>query len=106
MASDDFGSFLTYLPTQIRYHHMEADLPTHPNIWRQIFTISNPRIGLNRQTLERNSKLFVCVPYPTFNPEICLVWKYVIQIEQKFIPFASFIKIIGEVDWFEAWAFW
>ena len=32
MASDDFGSFLTYLPTLIRYHQMEADLPTYPNI--------------------------------------------------------------------------
>ena len=26
--SDDLGSFLTYLPTLIRYHQMEPDLPT------------------------------------------------------------------------------
>ena len=32
MASDDFGSFLTYLPSLIRYHQMGADLPTYPNV--------------------------------------------------------------------------
>ena len=85
---------------------MEADLPTHPNIWRQIFTFSDPGLGLDRQTLEKILKFFVFVPYATLNLKICLMWKFIIQIKQKFIPFASFIKIIGEVDWFEAWAFW
>ena len=32
MASDDFGSFWTYLPTQIRYHQILIDLPTYPKI--------------------------------------------------------------------------
>ena len=36
MTSDDFGSFLTYLPTQIRYHQILIDLPSYPKIWRQI----------------------------------------------------------------------
>ena len=65
MASDDFRSFLTYLPSLIRYHQMEADLPTYPNIWRQIFTAFNPRLGLNRQTWNSTKKFqilcFVCV---------------------------------------------
>ena len=29
MTSDVFGSFLTYLPTLIRYHQMWLDLPTY-----------------------------------------------------------------------------
>jgi len=85
---------------------MEADLPTHPIIWRQIFTFSDPVLGLKGQTLERNLKFFVCVPYATLKLKICLMWEFIIQIKQKFIPFACFIEIIGEVDWFEAWAFW
>ena len=32
MMSDIFGSFLTYLPTLIRYHQMWLDLPTYPKI--------------------------------------------------------------------------
>ena len=75
MASDDFGSFLTYLPTLIRYHQMEADLPTYPNIWCQIFTVFNPGFRLNRHTLEWN------------------LWKFEIQIGQKFILFANLMKI-------------
>ena len=30
MTSDVFGSFLTYLPTLIRYRQMWLDLPTYP----------------------------------------------------------------------------
>ena len=32
MTSDVFGSFLTYLPTLIRYHQMWPDLPAYPKI--------------------------------------------------------------------------
>ena len=39
MTSDVFGSFLTYLPTQIRYHQMWLDLPTYPKIWCQTLKI-------------------------------------------------------------------
>ena len=39
MASDDFGSFFTNLPTQIRLHQMEHDLPTYPNICRRILKV-------------------------------------------------------------------
>ena len=40
MTSDVFGSFLTYLPTLIRYRQMWLDLPTYPKIWCQILKIS------------------------------------------------------------------
>ena len=36
ITSDVFGSFLTNLPTLIRYRQMWLDLPTYPKIWRQI----------------------------------------------------------------------
>ena len=37
MKSDVFGSFLTYLPTLIRYCQMWLDLPTTPIYVCQIF---------------------------------------------------------------------
>ena len=59
------------LPTLIRCHQMEPDLPTYPNIWRQIFFVSNPRprLELNWQILERNSKFSV-----VSNINLKIVW--------------------------------
>ena len=73
MASDDFGSFLTYLPTQIRSHQMEPDLPTYPNIWRQIFQ-------------------------PQFVTIYCIVYKCSIYL---FLSFIHVIGNLNQLTYFE-----
>ena len=76
MTSDVFGSFLTYLPTLIRYHHMWIDLPkyvpTPRSDMKKKFDIINHIVSTNSQATfcAISFQYFLWIFYYTFRVSV------------------------------------